>query len=109
MNDRYGVIVIMAYGLRVKKADGTVILNTPDMAGRIRYSNVVAAGASSSTVLSDIAGKTVYAFSIPLEENKLAHSVSISGTTFSWTAQTASSPPLSFASSQSIVGVIIVD
>lgn len=97
----------MAYGLRVKKADGTIILNTPDMVGRIRYSTVAAAGVSSSTILSDIAGKTVYAFSIPLEAAKLAHEVAINGTTFSWTAKTVGYPPLQ--SSESLVGVIVVD
>ncbi len=95
----------MAYGLRVRKADGTVILNTPDMVGRIRYSAVVVSGASGSTTLSDIAGKTAYALSIPLEGAKIAHSVSIAGTTFSWTAQSNAR----MASSISLVLVILTD
>jgi len=95
----------MGYGLRVKDASGSILLDTSDVVARIRYFNVVSGGSSSSTTLSDISGKTTYAFAIPLEDGKLAHSVSISGTTFSWTAQTDSG----LASSDSIVGVIITD
>ena len=95
----------MAYGLRVRDSSGTIILNTPDIVARVRYYNVVAANTSSSTTLSDIAGKTTYAFSIPLEGGKIAHSVSISGTNFSWTAQSTAR----MASSESLVGVIITD
>ncbi len=93
----------MAYGLRIKDAGGTIILDTSDLIVRIRYSNEVSSGASSSVVLSDISGKTTYTFSIPLEVNKLAHSVNISGTTFSWTAQSDAT----FSSSNSLIGVII--
>lgn len=95
----------MAYGLRVKKADGTVILDTTDLVSRIRYYHVAEANESDSTTLSDISGKTTYAFSVPLEDMKVAHAVSISGTTFSWTLYAG--PPL--AASKSLVGVIIVD
>ena len=95
----------MAYGLRIKDASSNVIFDTSHTVARIRYSNVVAAGASSSTALSDISGKTTYAFSIPLEVNKLAHDVAISGTTFSWTEKSDAT----FSSSISLVGVIIVD
>lgn len=98
----------MAYGLRIKNTAGTVILDTSDLVARIRYSNVVAANSNGSTTLSDIVGKTTYAFSIPLEAGKLAHSVSISGTTFSWTAQSVSNT-ITIPSSISLVGVIIVD
>jgi hypothetical protein len=97
------------YGLRVKDSAGNIRLDTSDIAARIRYNNVVAAGASSSTTLSDISGKTTYAFSIPLEANKLAHSVSISGTTFSWAAQSVDGEWFKISSSESLVGVIIVD
>ena len=93
----------MAYGLRTKDAAGNILLDSSDLAVRIRYSNEVAADASDSIVLSDISGKTVYAFSIPLEVNKLAHAVAFSGTTFSWTAQSDAT----FSSSTSLVGVII--
>lgn len=93
----------MAYGLRIKDASGNITLDSSDLAVRIRYSAEVAADASNSTTLSDISGKTTYAFSIPLEVNKLAHSVDITGTTFSWTAQSDAT----FDSSSSLIGVII--
>ena len=93
----------MGYGLRIKDASGNVLLDTADLVARLRYSNEVAGGVSDSIVLADISRKTVYAFSIPLEVNKLAHSVSFSGTTFSWTEQSDAT----FDSSDSLVGVII--
>jgi hypothetical protein len=97
------------YGLRVRDPSGNIILDITDIVARIRYSNVVAADTSGSVELADISGKTVYPFSIPLEANKIAHSISISGTTFSWTHQSYSCPYFNLLSSQSLVGVIIVD
>lgn len=99
----------MAYGLRIKDASGTTIFDSSDIVARIRYSTVAAADSSSSTVLSDISGKTTYAISIPLEAGKLAHSVAISGTTFSWTAQSKSGSGINMYSSDSLVLVIITD
>lgn len=93
----------MAYGLRIKDASGNILLDTTDLVARIRYSNEVSGGVSDSIVLADISGKTVYAFSIPLEANKLAHSVSFAGTTFSWTEQSDAT----FNSSDSLIGVIL--
>lgn len=96
------------YGLRVKDAAGTIILDTSYTVGRIRYSAVVASGASGSTILSDISGKTTYVFSIPIETTavaKLAHDVAISGITFSWTAKSDSY----YTSAGSFIGIIIVD
>jgi len=93
------------YGLRVKDAGGNILLDTSDMVARIRYYNSVSADASSSTTLSDIDGKTTYAVSIPLEAGKLAHSVAISGTTFSWIAQSTARQ----SSSNSLVLVMMVD
>lgn len=95
----------MEYGLKITGAQGVTRLDTTDMLARIRYSIVVAAGVSSSTSLPDITGKTVYALSIPLEAQKVAHSVSITGTTLSWTAQSA--PYM--ASGSSLILVIMVD
>lgn len=96
----------MAYGLRIKDNIGNVLLNTPDIVSRMRYSIVAASGVSNYTTLSDITGKTTYAFSIKLTPGiTMPHAVSISGTTFSWTAQSDTV----FASSDSLVGVIIVD
>jgi hypothetical protein len=97
------------YGLRVKDAAGNIILDTSHTVARIRYSAVIASGVSSSITLSDILGKTTYAFSIPLEMTgaygSLAHDVAISGTTFSWTAKSDAY----HSSASSLVGVIIVD
>ena len=94
----------MAYGLRIKKADGTVIVDTSDLLARVRYSSIVASGVSSSVVLSDISGKTVYPFSVPLTSGA-AHDVSISGTTFTWTESSGTY----YSSAKSLVGVIISD
>ena len=94
----------MAYGLRIKNADGDIIFNTADVVARIRYSAVVSSGASSNTILSDISGKTTYAFAIPLDSG-LAHAVSVSGTTLSWTAQSNED----YSSSDSLIILIIID
>lgn len=93
----------MAYGFKVWDASGNVLLNSPDLATRVRYYKEVAAGNSDNVTLSDISGKTTYAFSMPLEVNKLAHDVAISGTTFTWTAKSDAT----FSSSKSLVGVIL--
>ena len=55
------------YGLRIKLANGTVVFDTTDIVARVRYYADVDAGVDGSTTLSDIAGNTTYAFSIPLE------------------------------------------
>lgn len=93
------------FGLRVKDIGGVTRLDTSDIVARVRYAVTVAADASSSTTLSDISGKTTYAISIPLEELKIAHAVAISGTTFSWTAQSNAR----MDSSASLVLCIIAD
>jgi hypothetical protein len=99
----------MGYGLRLRDASGNVILDTSDMVARIRYYVVVNSGVSDSITLSDINGKTTAAFSISLEDNKIAHSVTISGTTFSWVAQSFTLGMFSRPSSSSLIGVVIVD
>ena len=98
----------MVYGLRIKDASGNVLLNTADLIGRIIYFDEVAADDTDSTTIAAMSGKTVYGFSIPLEAAKSAHEVSISGTTFSWTAKSDSGPP-AVSSSSSLIGVIILD
>lgn len=94
----------MAYGLRVKKSDGTIIFDTNYLVGRIRYSTVASAGTSDSIVLSDISGKTTYPFSLSITGG-VPHNVEISGTTFSWTGQSYDYG----GSGDSLVGIIIVD
>jgi len=99
----------MGYGLRIKDAVGNIVVDTSDWLFRIRYSNVVAGGASSNVVLADIDGKTTELISIPLEDGKLAHKVTRSGTTITWTAKTSGSGGFSFASANSLIIVLISD
>jgi len=77
------------YGLKVWDASGNVTLDTTDSITRLRYSNEVAADASSSVTLSDISGLDSVEISVGLEDDfaKTAHDVSRSGTTITWTAQ----------------------
>ena len=77
------------YGLKVWDASGNVTLDTTDSITRLRYSNEVAADASSSVTLSDISGLDSVEISISLEDDfaTTAHAVSRSGTTITWTAQ----------------------
>ena len=77
------------YGLKIFDSSGTAVLDTTDKIARLRYSVVATAGNSSSTVLSDISGKTTVEFAFGLATGwKIPHSVSRSGTTISWTART---------------------
>jgi len=84
-----GVYCMSDYGLKVWDASGNVTLDTTDSITRLRYSNEVAADASSSVTLSDISGLDSVEISISLEDDfaKTAHDVSRSGTTITWTAQ----------------------
>jgi len=79
------------YGLKVFDGSNNVKLDTTDRITRLRYSNEVAAGASSSTTLSDISGKSTAQFGIALEAAKTPHVVTRSGTTISWTARSGGS------------------
>ena len=79
---------IMAdYGLKVWDSAGTLILDLTDTITRLRYSGEVAAGVDGSIVLSDINGKSTVEIGVALEDEKLPHFVSRSGTTISWTAK----------------------
>ena len=77
------------YGLQIRDSSGNITLDTTDVITRFRYSNEVAAGASSNTTLSDISGLNSVEISVGLETdwNKASHLVARSGTTISWTAQ----------------------
>lgn len=96
------------YGLKTFDASGNVLLDISDTVARIRYSNVVAADASGSVELTDISGKTFYLFSIQAEYHKCAHTVSVSGTTFSWTPNSVSGT-ITVPSGISLIGVMITD
>jgi len=78
----------MAYGLRVKAADGTVKLDTTEELSRLRWLQEVAANASSNTTLSDISGLSSVEVSIQIGKvwDDAPHLISRSGTTISWTA-----------------------
>jgi len=75
------------YGLKVFDSGGVCTLDVTDTLTRLRYSVEVAAGVSSSIVLSDISGKNTAQFGLGLENSKTPHGVSRSGTTISWTAR----------------------
>ena len=76
------------YGLRIKNALGTVLLDTSDRITRFRYNTTANAGVSDSIELSDISGILSVEFSVGLEKNllKAQHGVSRSSNTISWTA-----------------------
>ena len=99
----------MAYGLRVKDAVGNIVVDTTDWLFRIRYSNVVAGEASSNVVLADIDGKTTELVSIALEDDKLAHDVTRSGTTITWTAKSGGAGGYIHESSDSLIIVLSSD
>ena len=92
----------MAYGLRIKDASENIKLDTSHRISRFRYSNLVAAGASSSENLADISGLDSIEISVMVNITTwayVAHAFTRSGTTVSWAAYSAGY----FASNQSIV------
>ena len=93
------------YGLKIFDSGGNVKLDLSDTITRLRYSVEVAGGASSSTTLSDISGKSTAQFGIALEAAKTPHAVTRSGTTISWTARGDSFWP----SSNTLVLVFLYD
>lgn len=93
------------YGLKVFDASGNILLDLTDNITRLRYSNEVASGVSSSTTLSDIAGLSSVEISIGLETDwgKVSHLFERSGTTVSWTAISGNF----FSSADSLVFVFL--
>jgi len=85
------------YGLKCWNGAGTLTLDLTDTISRLRYAVEVAAGASSSVVLSDIDGKSTVQFAIATEASKVSPVVTRSGTTISWLARTGGSYPASAA------------
>lgn len=78
----------MPHGLRIKDVSGNIILDTSNRITRLRYSNLVAAGASGNTTLSNIDGQLSVEFGVPINidlPNRVEHAVSRSGTVLSWT------------------------
>jgi hypothetical protein len=75
------------YGLRVRDASGNQLLGATDKITRFRYSNLVSAGVSGNTTLSDIDGLSSVEFGIVVNADgvgSVPHSVTRSGTTLSW-------------------------
>ncbi len=104
----------MAYGMRLRNNKGKIILDTADVTARVRYSVVETAGNNDSVVLSDIAGKTTELISIGLGTGSdspsapyayAAHSVTRSGTTISWTANSGAQ----YNSMDSLIIVLLRD
>lgn len=77
----------MAHGLKIYDSSGVQTLDVSDKITRLRYTTVATAGNNGSVVLSDITGKDTCQFGVVLEASKEGHTVSRSGTTISWTAQ----------------------
>ena len=83
----------MSYGLRIRNAAGSPVLDVVDEITRFRYGTAVSAGVSDHVGLADISGKKSVEISVMTENacKKVAHSIvrsgSGAGTTISWTAQ----------------------
>lgn len=79
----------MSYGLRVRDSSGNITLDGGFELTIERYTNVVTG--SGSAVLSDTSGRRTALFSFLLNPtcNTVPHSVGLSGTTFSWGADSA--------------------
>lgn len=99
----------MAYGLRIKNAAGTVMLDTTETLGRVVFAEVIPSGDSDSASVPGVSGKTYHILSMPLEAFKLAPSASISGTTLSWVAQEVVDPPVVMRSCESLLIVLLSD
>ena len=93
------------YGLKIFDSSSNVVLDVADKITRLRYSNEVAADASSNITLSDIDGLSSVEISINLDTSttawdKCPHLIERSGTTITWTAQSgtwhSSAPSLIF-------------
>jgi hypothetical protein len=80
----------MAYGLRVKNANGTVILNITDRITRWKWNSSHTASSGNSGALSEINGLQTCEFAIPVNatsNNMIPHDISRSTNTLTWTAR----------------------
>jgi hypothetical protein len=82
------------YGLRVKNASGTVILNITDRITRWKWNSSQTASSGNSGALSEINGLQTCEFAIPVgawgSRDNIPHDISRSGNTLTWTARTLS-------------------
>jgi hypothetical protein len=83
----------MGYGLRIYNSSGTLTLDFTDEISRLRFSQVVSAYSSGSTVLPDISGSSTVQFAICRETDKMPHVVTRSGTTIEWVPQSLEYAP----------------
>jgi len=95
------------YGMKIYDSSSGVTLDVADRITRLRYSNLVAAGSSDSVVLGDISGLLSVEFGMTVivspSTSVVAHDVSRSGTTISWTAKSGTK----YSSSDTIVFVFL--
>lgn len=79
------------YGLKVLNAASVIIIDDTSKLNRCRYTTVATANVADSVVLADIDGQTTVELAIainPTAVNDVAHNISRSGTTISWTVPT---------------------
>jgi hypothetical protein len=95
-----------SYGLKVFDANENVIMDTDTVIGRLRYSSEVSSGSSSNTTLSDIDGLSTIEISVKMDStyNSCPHTVSRSGTTISWAANSDGG---NFTSAASLIFVFL--
>jgi len=79
------------YGLRVKNASGTVILNITDRITRWKWNSSQTASSGNSGALSEINGLQTCEFAIPVNaygtSTVVPHAISRSTNTLTWTAR----------------------
>jgi hypothetical protein len=83
----------MAYGLRIKNANGTVILNITDRITRWKWNSSHTTGSGNSGALSEINGLQTCEFAIPVNAygtSWVPHAISRSTNTLTWTARSLS-------------------
>lgn len=80
------------YGLRVRKADGSILLDTSERITRLMWKSSHTGSAGNSGNLDQIEDLQTAQFAVPVNAdlNKTAHIVSRSGKVISWTTWTVS-------------------
>lgn len=79
----------MAYGIQCRDANGNLTLDSTTRLGRLVFSTIAAKDSSGSTTISGLSDKNIVAAASALangylSSEQLAHTVSISGDTVSW-------------------------
>lgn len=79
------------YGLKILNASAETIIDDTSKLNRCRYTTIATGGVAGNVTLDDIDGQTTAELAIainPTAVNDVAHSISRSGTTISWTVPT---------------------